>query len=71
MSADGGRFIWLEKFALPKLDALRQSGERATARSPPQARGDRGGPPRQKARVEIERLTDQAARTALSLFVLQ
>jgi hypothetical protein len=26
-SADGGRFIWLEKFALSKLDALRHPGE--------------------------------------------
>jgi hypothetical protein len=27
VTADGGRFIWLERFALNKLDALRQPGE--------------------------------------------
>jgi hypothetical protein len=26
-TVDGGRFIWLERFALSKLDALRQMGE--------------------------------------------
>jgi hypothetical protein len=27
VTADGGRFIWLERRALDKLDALRQPGE--------------------------------------------
>jgi hypothetical protein len=69
-SADGQNFIWLERLALDRLDALLPPGRGLQRGHSPQG-ANRGLAARTTSRSEIEWPKAQAAWTTLSLFVLR